>query len=125
MGNPLPPPQDLGVPTLGNLPHQLTSFVGREREIAKIKQLLGTTHLLTLTGPGGCGKTRLALQVAHAIQPQYADGVWLIELVAMTEPAIVPQTVASTLNVREQPNRALTETLADFFSVETTAPRPR
>ena len=63
-----------------NLPAQLTSFVGRQQEIAEIKQLLAGTRLLTLTGSGGAGKTRLALQVAGELLGAYADGVWLVEL---------------------------------------------
>src|SRR5918997_6726044 len=63
-----------------NLPLQLTSFVGREREIAEVKDLLADQRLLTLTGPGGCGKTRLALQVAGDLVERFEDGVWLVEL---------------------------------------------
>ena len=63
-----------------NLPIQLTSFVGRERDIAEIERLLATTRLLTLTGAGGVGKTRLALQVASQVLDQFLDGVWLVEV---------------------------------------------
>src|SRR5215469_16770679 len=77
---------------LHNLPTQRTSFIGRDREIAEIKQLLGTTRLLTLTGSGGCGKTRLALQVAADLLEVYRDGLWLVELAALADPALVPQT---------------------------------
>jgi len=96
-----------------NLPIQLTSFIGREQEIADVKKLLTTGRLLTLTGAGGSGKTRLALQVAADLLGQYPDGVWLIELAALADPALVPQTVASALGVPEQPGRALTEALVD------------
>jgi hypothetical protein len=96
-----------------NLPAQLTSFIGREREMAEVKQLLATTRLLTLTGSGGCGKTRLALQVAADLLEEYADGVRLVELAALDDPALVPQTVASALGVREEPGRPLTATLTD------------
>jgi predicted ATPase/class 3 adenylate cyclase/Tfp pilus assembly protein PilF len=96
-----------------NLPVQLTSFIGREREMADVKRSLATTRLLTLTGPGGTGKTRLALQVAADLLGEYPDGVWLVELAALVEPALVPQAVASALGVREEPGRTLTETLAD------------
>src|SRR4029079_13359246 len=73
-----------------NLPRQLTSFIGREKEMDEIKRLLATTPLLTLTGAGGCGKTRLALQVAADLVEEYADGVWLVELAALSEPGVGP-----------------------------------
>src|SRR5207248_897022 len=90
-----------------NLPVQLTSFIGREAEMAEVKRLLPTTHLLTLTGAGGCGKTRLALQVAADLSGEYADGVWLVELASLSDPGLVPQSVASVLGVREEPGRPL------------------
>jgi predicted ATPase/DNA-binding SARP family transcriptional activator len=95
-----------------NLPIALTSFIGREREIAEVQQLLTTTHLLTLAGPGGCGKTRLALAVAADVLHAYPDGVWLVELAALADPTLVPQAVAATLGLREAPGQPLTETLA-------------
>jgi non-specific serine/threonine protein kinase len=100
---------------LHNLPTQLTSFIGREREIAEIKRLLGTTRLVTLTGSGGCGKTRLALQVAADLLGQYPDGVWLVELASLADPAFVPNSVAAALDIPEQPNRPMTETLANYL----------
>ena len=100
---------------LHNLPIQLTTFVGREREIAEVKDLLGTTRLLTLTGSGGCGKTRLALQVAADLLEQYPDGVWLTELAPLADPAFVPNSVAAALDIPERPNRPLTETLANYL----------
>jgi predicted ATPase/class 3 adenylate cyclase len=96
-----------------NLPNQLSSFVGRAREIDELCGLLAGLRLLTLTGPGGIGKTRLALRVASAVQADYADGVWLVRLEALADPDLVPAAVASVLNVREMPGRALIETLAD------------
>jgi non-specific serine/threonine protein kinase len=86
-----------------NLPHELTSFVGREREIAAVKQALSATRLLTLSGVGGAGKTRLALRVAGDLVPAYADGVWLVELGALADPAQVPRAVAEVVGVREPP----------------------
>jgi predicted ATPase/DNA-binding SARP family transcriptional activator len=94
-----------------NLPIALTSFIGREPEIVEVQRLLATTRLLTLAGPGGCGKTRLAIETAAAVLPSYPDGVWLIELAALADPALLPQTVASTLGVREVSGQPLTETL--------------
>lgn len=99
-----------------NLPVQLTSFIGLEREIVQVKHVLATTRLLTLTGAGGCGKTRLALQVAAEMLEDFAEGVWLVELATLSDPTLVPQAVASALNVREQPGRPLQATLADYLS---------
>ena len=98
-----------------NLPRQLTSFVGRKREIAEIKRLLSTTPLLTLTGTGGCGKTRLALEVASELLEDYRDGVRLVEFAPFSDPALVPQAVASALNVQEQQNRSIRETLLIYL----------
>ena len=98
-----------------NLPVQLTSFIGRETEITQIKRLLTESRLLTLTGSGGCGKTRLALQVAADWIEVYADGVWLVELAAISDPALVPQQVVTVLGLREEPGRTLTQTLTDYL----------
>jgi len=96
-----------------NLPHQLTSFVGRDREMAEVRRLLETARLLTLTGSGGCGKTRLAMQVAADFVDGFPDGVWLVELGALTDDTQVAQAVASAVGVREQPGRPLLATLTD------------
>jgi predicted ATPase len=96
-----------------NLPIQLTSFIGREREIAEVKTLIGAARLVTLTGSGGAGKTRLALQVAAELAEDYPDGVWLAEFAPVGDPALVPQTVASALSVAEQPGREMAATLVD------------
>ena len=96
-----------------NLPVQLTSFVGRAWEIAEVKRLLAAARLITLTGSGGAGKTRLALQVAADMVDSYRDGVWLAEFAPIADPALVPKTVASALNVPEQPGREMMETLVD------------
>jgi non-specific serine/threonine protein kinase len=96
-----------------NLPVQLTSFIGREREKAEVRGLLSSTRCLTLTGSGGSGKTRLALEVAAEALEAFPDGVWLVELAPLSDPDLVPRAVASALGVSEQPGRVLTETLAD------------
>jgi predicted ATPase/DNA-binding CsgD family transcriptional regulator len=90
-----------------NLPAQLTSFVGREREIAELKELLGKARLITLTGPGGTGKTRLCLQVAEGLAGQYRDGVTFVGLASIDDPELVPNTVARELGVIEQANQPL------------------
>ena len=98
-----------------NLPSEFSSFVGREKELAEVMRLLKETRLLTLTGSGGCGKTRLALKVVGDLAWAYPDGVWLVELASLADPSLVPQAVASALGAREQPGRSLTETLANYL----------
>jgi predicted ATPase/DNA-binding SARP family transcriptional activator/DNA-binding CsgD family transcriptional regulator len=102
--------------TKHNLPAARTSFVGREREMLEIKRELAMTRLLTLTGAGGSGKTRLALEVAKELVGAYPDGVWLVELAGLSEETLLPQAVATALQVQEQPDRSLTDTLIDFLS---------
>jgi predicted ATPase/DNA-binding CsgD family transcriptional regulator len=94
-----------------NLPLALTSFVGREREMAEAGRLLDTGRLLTLAGPGGSGKTRLALAVALEQVDRFEDGVWLVELAPLSDPDLVPQAVASVLGVRETPKTPLVDAL--------------
>ncbi len=102
-----PPPEN-------NLPLQLTSFIGRDREISDLKHLLTTeARLLTLTGPGGSGKTRLALAAASAVAGHFEDGVWWVELAPLSDEHLVPQAVASVLRVQESPGRSLTGVLAE------------
>jgi predicted ATPase/DNA-binding CsgD family transcriptional regulator len=96
-----------------NLPLYLTPFVGREAELAELARLMADPdrRLLTLVGPGGIGKTRLGIRLATELLPQHRDGVWLVEFAALSDPALVPQVVASALGVSEQPERPLSETL--------------
>ncbi len=96
-----------------NLPHQLTSFVGREAEIVEVQHLLSTTRLLTLTGPGGVGKTRLAVQVAGQLLSQFAQGVWVVDLAAVSDSAQVPQVLAQPLGIRKESYRPLLATLSE------------
>lgn len=98
-----------------NLPVQLTSFIGREQEIEDIKGLLPGHRLVVLTGAGGSGKTRLALQVAADLLEDFEDGVWLVELAGLADPALVPQSVSATLGLREQPGRSYVQTLEDHL----------
>jgi non-specific serine/threonine protein kinase len=94
-----------------NLPIRLTSFVGRERELAEVMRLLTTARLLTLTGTGGCGKSRLALRLATELLDTYPDGVWLVELAALNDSTLVPLTVARALEAPAPPGRTPVEAL--------------
>lgn len=96
-----------------NLPRSLTSFVGRERETEEVKRLLSTTPLLTITGSGGSGKTRLALKVAREVASAHPGGAWLVELASLSDGTLLSQSVARVLTVREQPERPLPDTLLD------------
>jgi predicted ATPase/DNA-binding SARP family transcriptional activator/DNA-binding CsgD family transcriptional regulator len=98
-----------------NLPAPRTSFVGREREMREIKRELSMTRLLTLTGAGGSGKTRLALEVARDLVGAYQDGVWLVELAPLSDSTLVPQAVATALAVQEQAGQPFTETLVEIL----------
>ncbi len=98
-----------------NLPLQLTSFIGREREVAETKRLLSTTRLVTLTGPGGAGKTRLALQVAADLLPAFPDGAWLAELAALSDSMLVPRAVAAVFDLRESRSVPLMTSLIRFL----------
>jgi predicted ATPase/class 3 adenylate cyclase len=102
-----------GIPN--NLPRQLTTFIGREREIAEVKRLLAEAHLLTVTGTGGNGKTRLSLEVAAGLLDEYPGGVWLLELASVADPVLVPQILATTVGVREEAGRPLLSTLVDHL----------
>ncbi len=98
-----------------NLPRQFSSFIGREKEIARVESLLKNTPLLTLVGPGGTGKTRLMLQAAEEAIENYPNGVWLVELAELTDPEQIPERVASALNVQEQPDRKMLDTLTEYL----------
>lgn len=100
---------------LTNVPIPLTSFIGRQRELEEVKRLLFNTRLLTLRGAGGCGKTRLAIQVATDLVERFKDGVWWVELAPLMDEMLVPQVVASALGIREMANQSLIEALTSFL----------
>src|SRR5262245_42777577 len=93
-----PPPSPR--PAAHNLPAQLTSFVGRARELAATQAMLAEARLLTMTGPGGTGKTRLALELAGSVLEQFPDGIWLDELAPLADPALIVPAIAAVLEVR-------------------------
>jgi predicted ATPase len=98
-----------------NLPASLTTFIGREKEQAEIIQLIGTHRLVMLTGSGGVGKTRISLKVGAQLLHEYPNGVWLVELAPLNDPALLPQTVASVFGIPTQATRSHTELLIDFL----------
>ncbi len=98
-----------------NLPPQFTSFVGRERELAEVKALMGQTRLVTLLGMGGLGKTRLSLQAAAEVMPEFPDGVWFLDLAPIRDPALVVDEAAQALGVREAADKALLQTLCAYL----------
>ena len=102
-------------PPPSNLPIQLSSFIGREREIAEVKRLLSTARLVTLTGAGGSGKTRLAIEVADDWLDGFNDGVWFVDLAPLSDPSLVPQRLAATLEVQEQSQQPLLQTLTNYL----------
>jgi predicted ATPase/DNA-binding CsgD family transcriptional regulator len=101
-----------------NLPQPLTTFIGREREIAEARRLLAETRLLTLTGTGGVGKTRLGHAVAASLLDVFDGGVWVVELAALADPSLVPHALATVLDVREEADRPLTASLASALRPE-------
>ena len=109
------PDDDTGGHRRHNLPAAHDGFVGRGREMSEVERALSTTRLLTLTGAGGCGKTRLALEVAHRLVEHYPDGVWLAELASLKEGELVPGAVAAALGLQEQPDVPFTDALVDFL----------
>ncbi|MFC7446522.1 protein kinase domain-containing protein [Rhodococcus daqingensis] len=100
----------------GNLPLELSSFVGRRREVTQAKNLLASSRLLTLVGIGGVGKTRLALRLATSVHREFTDGAWLVELDEVRTPSRLIEKMAATLGLRDQSNRPLREILLDVLS---------
>jgi non-specific serine/threonine protein kinase len=106
---------DHDIGTRHNLPAPLTNFIGRDREVAELLQLVPAVRVLTLTGAGGCGKTRLALEVAARALDRFPDGAWVIDLSALADPRLVTQAVASVFAIREGPNRPILEALHGYL----------
>jgi predicted ATPase/DNA-binding NarL/FixJ family response regulator len=100
----------------GNLPGDLTSFVGRRGELATAKRLLGESRLVTLTGAGGVGKTRLALRLASQLERAIEDGIWLVDLATLSDPGLVAQRVASALGLRDDSNRWSVAVLTEYLA---------
>ena len=115
-----PEPRDLKVAARTNLPKQLTNFVGRKDEIEAVKRLLAKSRLVTLTGPGGIGKTRLAIEVAGQMVDTYEDGVWLVDLASLTDPELVPRAAMTVLGLRDRRNQSSLESLMDFLTAKHT-----
>ena len=99
-----------------NLPRQLTTFIGREKEIVEVKQELEEHRLVTLTGSGGTGKTRLSLQVAAELLEKFDHGVWFVELAPLADPDLIPRTILSTIGIMEQSGKTSLEVLMDYLA---------
>jgi transcriptional regulator with XRE-family HTH domain len=113
----LPVPATTVVPN--NLPASLTTFIGREKEQSEILQLIATHRLVTLTGSGGVGKTRISWKVGAQVLDQYSNGVWLIELAPLSNPELVAPSVASVFGIVSQSSRSHTELLTNFLRSKT------
>jgi predicted ATPase/class 3 adenylate cyclase len=114
-----PPLRSLGNPALANnLPAQLATFIGREKELSEVRALVASCRLVTLTGAGGCGKTRLGLQLAAGLLDGSGDGVWLVELAAVTDEDGVALAICQALGIASQPGRATLEALLDALALQ-------
>jgi hypothetical protein len=100
---------------LHNLPAHLPAFIGREKEIETITELVSENRLLTLTGAGGCGKTRLAIQFVAQVVQDYADGVWMVELAPVTVPDHIEQAIAEVFKIKEQPGSDLIQLITHYL----------
>src|SRR5215472_10525934 len=102
--------------TPNNLPAELTSFVGREPQLAELRRLLHRSRVITLTGPGGAGKSRLALRVAVETLDRFADGVWLVDLATLADERLLEHTVAAVCGIKEDSRRPILEAVAEALS---------
>ncbi len=112
--NEFPPLRVSGTVASTRLPMQLTSFVGRDAQLTQLRELLAQNRVVTLTGAGGVGKTRLAIQAAAQMAPEFGDGVWYVDLAPITDPDLVPVTVARALGLPDQPGRSTMDSLLRF-----------
>src|SRR6202163_446571 len=112
--NEFPPLRTTTTVAVAHLPVQLTSFVGRDAQLTQLRELLAQNRVVTLTGAGGVGKTRLAVQVAAAMAPEFGDGVWYVDLAPITDPELVGVTVARAMGLPDQPGRATMDTVLRF-----------
>ncbi len=108
-----PPIRSIGK---GSLPEELTSFVGREDDVRRVSALLDGARLVTLTGPGGTGKTRLSIEVARHIQDAFTDGAWFVPLEEITDPDLVPPAIARVMGIKEEATRPQIETLSEALA---------
>jgi class 3 adenylate cyclase len=113
--NAFPPLRTVNAVSTHGIPVQLTSFIGRTTQIAEIRRILTHTRLVTLTGAGGAGKTRLATEIAGRLTAQFADGIFYADLAPIVHPAVVPLTIARALGLPDQPGRSITDTLLGFM----------
>lgn len=109
-----PPTPSVGL-VASNLPHFLTTFVGRGAELTALKSLVAGSRMVTLTGAGGSGKTRLAREVAASLIDHFPDGAWFVDLAPLTEAELIPPALAATLGIREQPGRTLLATVTEYL----------
>ena len=114
------PPLRTSRPVDGNLPLRMTSFLGRDRELAEVRDLLGTSRLVTLTGPGGIGKTSLAVEVARSSAEVIPDGAWFVALDVVADPAQVPAVIARTLGLFDGPDRPAADGLSRYLADRST-----
>src|SRR5204862_503737 len=105
---------------ISNLPASLSTFIGREKEQAEVIKHIRKYRLVTLTGPGGVGKTRLSIKVGEQVLREYANGVRLVELASFNDPALLPQTIMALFGITPQPNTSPTEILINFLRAKTT-----
>ncbi|WP_406814346.1 LuxR C-terminal-related transcriptional regulator [Mycobacterium sp. M23085] len=117
--NEFPPLRVRTVAAAQNLPARLTSFVGRQAQMAELREIIAANRLVTLTGAGGAGKTRLAVEIAARLTDEFADGVWYVDLAPVTVAAVAPVTVARTLGLPDQPGRSTMELLTRFIGAKT------